>query len=129
MPSVKQSVLNAVMKRASKIKKEKSQNRDIIAVVATCIEEANHAIVHALNEAHCNAELESVGWKAVRRLRYIDPGVQVCFMYESPETVTSWRDQLRVSGVTITWSDTHVTNNPGQSKEELVDAFRIALES
>lgn len=125
--SARNNVIKKINERVKELKENKEKSRQAKTYkdfVFDFFENMNQNYPMCKNEMDYSVMLDNACKLLDRNLKVIDHGVKIEVKYNE---ATSWQD-LRVSGVRIIWSDSHIHFYPQLSKEEYVDLTHMVFD-
>ena len=128
--SAKDDILKKINKKASRyedLKNESRGNARPIRLIAKTIEAVEYARSIAKTAIEFTMTLEREWGCLEHKLRRIDPDVLISAVWHNEESIENWQD-LRITGVKISWGERHLRANPGMEAEEFVSIEHIWME-
>jgi hypothetical protein len=129
---VSKEAVKAMMKkrRARRAKEQKDAFRGPYSITHAFITEMDEVTENAQSFAAWSMEMEWAAKRLHKRMRTLDPDVDVKVMWNREGEITENSDwkTLRVDGVKITWSTWYIGKHPFNDKEKYIDIGQLFIE-
>jgi hypothetical protein len=128
--SAKDDMLKKINKKANRyrdLKNESQGKARPIRLIAKTLEAVEYAKATAKTALEFTMVFDREWGVLQHRMARIDPGVRIEPIWHREDSVESWQD-LRITGVKISWSDLYVRANPDTPAEETITIEHIWME-
>lgn len=129
MSDAKKKMMDMVNKKAKVFKEYRTNSSRSLTpnkILLIFIKAIEYAQASSSDQYDFDSYLNKASNMMLSRFKGLDPNVNITIHWNTGDS-DSWQE-LMPTGITITWSDDYIKQNPDKDKEETIDIVHLLLE-